>query len=469
MITKMMAHRGSVSHLVKGLGTFGNPVSFCGRWLCEGEATARLCKSCVRIAKYVEPVERPAQVSMPEPVNSITAQPFQSWEYDLTRAELDATIEKIAKINERCSKRGIPGGLTVEYTEEIRKEKNDFGIETEWTVYPTHISGIAPQLEGWQFIATIDYDQHAGLIVRTYPGVQSIDRTNIREGWCEHCKTTRYRKQTYVMYEIATGKQIQVGSSCIKDFTGWTALPVSLERLSKDIEEMSEGYGTTGRDFTTQTVLSVAWACVQTWGFVRSGDYRNVPTVQRVRDVLNPPKQGRNPDRAYLAELARIKDQAAIAPEKAQEIIKWIASEDFAGFSEYVLNLKAVAGAAMVSSRNYGLLCSAPQAWARWQEKTLVRKQESGPVSEWQGKEKEAITITATIEAIRYIESEWGSTTLYKMRDANGNLFEWFASRDALGENTETTWAFTATVKAHKEWKGHKTTQLTRVRKISQL
>jgi hypothetical protein len=463
-----MVYGGAVQHVSKTTNAFGMLISACGRVLTVGESDSRLCKSCVRLTGYV-PVKPERKVyALPEPVNSTTPQPYETWEYVLTATELSATLEKIEKLNNRCAKRGIPGGLTVEYREETRTRTNDIGLELEYVVYPTKISGIAPQLSGWQFIATIDSDPYAGIIVRTYPGIHSIDRTDIREGWCDHCKTTRYRKQTYVMFNLDTREQIQVGSSCIKDFTGWTALPVSLDRLTSEVEEMAEHYGSGGYDYTTKTVLSIAWACVQKWGFVRSGDYDNTPTVQRVRDVLNPPKTGRNPDYQYLADLATIRAYAETMPAKAIEIAQWVVSDDFNGDSEYVLNLKSIIGADKVSSRNYGLLCSAPQAWARWQEKTLIRKVEDKPVSEWQGEIKSAIEITATIESIRYIDGDYGVTTLYKLRDAAGNLFEWFASRDTLGEDTGTVWSFTATVKAHKEWQGHKTTAITRVRKATQ-
>lgn len=54
MITKGMAYRGTVAHIVKGVGTFGQPVSHCGRWVIPGETVARLCKTCIRITGHVE-------------------------------------------------------------------------------------------------------------------------------------------------------------------------------------------------------------------------------------------------------------------------------------------------------------------------------------------------------------------------------------------------------------------------------
>lgn len=55
MITGMAA-RGSVKHVVKGVGTFGMLVSLCGRWIIPGECDLRLCKTCKRVGKITETI-----------------------------------------------------------------------------------------------------------------------------------------------------------------------------------------------------------------------------------------------------------------------------------------------------------------------------------------------------------------------------------------------------------------------------
>ena len=460
---------GQVGHVI----TRENNVTACGRMVVKNHGLSlRMCKTCVRInadARRINDADRKAQREMAfrkdVTIMEMPQSSDLSWEYSLNWEELQATISKIEKINARCAKRGIPGGLNVEWEEVVKKEKNSLGIEVEWTEYSTKITGVAPSLPGWEFVATIANDEYAGIVVHAYPGTSPIDRELIRGGWCDHCQTNRFRRDTYVMRNKETGEQIQVGSSCIKDFTGWTALPVTFDRMAKDMEEMEGGFGGGGRDFTPRTILAVSWACIQRNGYVAKSAYQGQPTANLVSDVLYPPKpNSRNADyRAELQDLARYADEMN---DKADELLAWIASAEFSGNSDYVLNVKAIAAGPRVSSRNMGYLVSAPQAWARYMERTLIRKQEaSEDVSQWQGEIDKPLTITATIEAIRFLESDYGVTTLYKLRDEAGNLYEWFASRGTLGEYEGTVWTFTATVKAHKDWRGHKTTQLTRVRK----
>lgn len=457
---------GAVMHVItKGMA---HDVSACGRVVMVGKGEGhRMCRTCVRInpdARRINDRARKAEreMRMRESVenSSEMAEEFITWEFELNSFELEMTREKIEKINARCAKRGIPGGLNVEYREETKKTENVFGVKVETIVYMTRITGIAPKLPNWEFIATLDYDQHAGLIVRTYPGVKSIDRSELREGWCDHCQTDRYRKNTYVMRNTETGEQIQVGSSCIKDFTGWAALPYTFDRMAKDVEEMSGGFGGGRSDVSTLTALAISWACVTEYGFIRT----NEPgaTKGMVLDVIDPPK----PDKwnaEYLADLKRLAKYSEEMYGRAEELRAWILSDEFSGNSEYVLNMKSVAGADKVSFRNMGILASAPQAWARFLEKTFIQKvekQESTSVHVGEIGERWALSLT--VESERHIETQYGSSTLYKLSDASGNVYSWFASSPKLDGMIGERVSLTAGIKAHKDWKGAAETALTR-------
>jgi hypothetical protein len=461
---------GAVLHVIKN--GMSHDVSACGRVVIAGKGEGmRMCRTCVRVNEDARRIDDKRRKTSRDArmAASITGEEIQtefiSWEFDLTAFELAMTEEKIAKINARCEKRGIPGGLNVESHEETRKETNIFGVTTEWIVFATRITGIAPKLPNWEFVATLDYDQHAGLIVRTYPGVNSIDRSELREGFCDHCQTDRYRKSTYVMRNTKTGEQVQVGSSCIKDFTGWTALPYTFDRMASDVEEFSGGFGGGARDVTTLTVLGIAWACVTEYGYVKSRDMNS--TVGYVRDVLNPPKKISSED---LAELRRLAVHGESMEGKAKELQAWILSDEFSGNSEYVLNLKSIIGAKMVSPRNMGILCSAPQAWAKHLEKTFINKVEkSENVSAHVGEIGERWELLLKVESERYIETAYGSSTLYRMSDASGNVFKWFASNDILSDYIGEYVSIAAGIKAHNEWKGVDETSLTRCKVIGDI
>lgn len=456
IITGARLH-GSVRHVITN-----GMVTACGRVVIAGRGEGnRFCKTCVRInteARKMNDAERKAQrdTRIQETLTTPT-QEITSWEWKLSQEEWQLTLEKIDKINERCAKKGIPGGLKVEYTRELEVKWNS-GVKVEKEFYLTKITGIAPQLPGWSFTATLDYDAHAGLVVRGYPGAAPVDRTELRESWCDHCQTNRMRNVTYVMRNDETGEQVQVGSSCIKDFTGWTALPYSSENMTSDL---SFGGGFSGpKDVTVLSALAISWAVVQEYGFVRSNEPGATKGI--VMDVIDPPKRTKqNAD--YLDDLNRLGKHAETMEAKAVELREFILSDEFNGFSDYVVNMKSIVGAKLVSFRNLGILASAPQAWARHLEKTLIRKVEKQESpSKHVGAVKERMTLTVTVESVRFIDADFGCSSLYLMTDAEGNVFKWFSSNGILDDLVGETVNIVGTVKTHEEWKGVAQTSLTR-------
>jgi hypothetical protein len=370
--------------------------------------------------------------------------------------QLSETLARVAKINERAAKKGLAGTLAVEYTEIQLSEKDLLtGLIREWVEYDIQITGNAPAHNGWEFIAKLDWDANAGLIVRAMPGAIQANRDALREGWCDHCKITRRRNVTYVVRNIETGETVQVGSSCIKDFTGWAG---SVAFLDSEPQNEAGFFGTRELpEYSPLTVLSVAWACIKLNGF-RPARHDGRSTREDVMAVLYP-----NVKNAKEMEFARsIRPLADEAEKTATKILEWVLSND--GDNDYLMNLRSVAGGKLVSMRNIGLLASAPQAYAKSLERTLVREREASiyAASEYVGNIKERFEMGVVVKSVRYIEGEYGTSTLYTMLDTAGNVIKWFASSDKLGDTEGATAVIKATVKRHEEYNGTKITHVTR-------
>ncbi|MEU3452245.1 hypothetical protein ABZ671_01180 [Micromonospora sp. NPDC006766] len=383
----------------------------------------------------------------------------------ITYGELVATQDKIAKINARAEKRGFTGRLDVQ-AEKVTKKKTDaLGFEIEEIWYETTITGDAPSYAGWKFIATLDFDAEAGLIVRTAPGVDKVDRDGLREGWCDHCRKQRHRKGTYLVRDEA-GEQRQVGSTCIKDFLGWIGRPVflSTDEVQEEVDHLLAGGGYYEKRWTIDTILAVAWAAIQAFGFVPASSYDGTPTRSVVMAVLDPnPRSER--DRKLGDKLRPYVERSA---EQARIIRDWLLSDDFSGDTEYVHNMKAVAGAETAGARNVGLLASAPQAWARAMERDLIRRQEAEElVNEHVGTPGERLELTVRVKSIRPIPGGWGTTMIYTLVGDDKRVYKWFASNDALGETAGAVHRIKGTVKKHDEYQGAKSTVLTRCKVLA--
>ena len=382
----------------------------------------------------------------------------------LTPAEYHLTVEKIAKINARAAKKGWTGRVTLDAVETTITREVVPGFKTTEQAFEVTLGGEAPSYNGWSFVATLDWDNNAGLITRCAPGVEVVvERDSLTPGWCDHCRTTRDRKATYLVVNETTGQQLQVGSSCIKDFLGWSGHFTFLS--DEDVKnEVEGGWGFSGgeREYSVDTILAIAWAAIKCYGFVPASSYDKMPTSATVRTFLNP----RKGDERLVAEVGAQVDGSMAAAAKVRA---FILSSDFSGTSEYIINLKAVTAAEFVSSRNFGLLASAPQAMARFEEQTLVRIAAQANPSTFIGTIGEKIEFAGTIEGVKYISSDYGTSVLYTIRNADtGIVVKWFASREALGDTTVkgTDVTIKGTVKKHEEFNGTKATLLTRCKAV---
>lgn len=447
--------------------------------------TARRCPTCFPTTTEATPAKKATSKKPAAPKAAPTTEPTttdepawefpgnrteddEPWTYRLTFEQVEATREKFDKLNARAAKKGLSGHWEFTRVERVVEEDTHpvTGLKVEKVFYECQIGGSPLAYDGWQFIATLDWDEHAGLIVRAMPGAAQVEREGLRKGWCDHCKTTRTRRVTYVVRDTNNGQQLQVGRSCIKDFTGWAGNVAWLEKNTPS--EEGGWFGESGRvDYSPTTVLATAWAVIKENGFVPTSHYWETPTRDLVNIALYPnPKSHKDMD--FARSLRPLADEAA---GRAEAIREFIASDDFGGDSDYVLNLKAAAAGARVSPRNFGLLVSAPQAYARHQERTLIREKAAkvGENSTHYGEVKKRYELEVTVAGLRYIHGDYGTTTLYTLLDGEGNVFKWFASDDKLGEDEGTRFRIKGTVKKHDEFNGTKQTVLTRCTVLAEL
>ena len=381
--------------------------------------------------------------------------------YLLTAEALEATREKIDKINAKASKKGLSGRLEV-IAEETTVTHDIAGIPVEEILYSTTITGEPPKHNGWVFLATLEWVE-TGVIVRAVPGAPAADRSKFEPNKCDHCGTFRRRNETYVVLNEKTGEQLQVGSTCLKDFLGWSGTVVFF--TDDDIEREISGYLNFGSPvYTTESILAVAWACVTTFGYFKA--HEDNPTKKTVYTVMAAREN------KYNRELkARIAPVAKDAIPMAQKLREFILSDEFRGESDYVLNLKTYCEAETNTARSFGFLASVPQAYARHLDKTFKREKElANTVNEWMGEEKDKLTVNVKIKSVRYLDNDFGVTVLYTFLSDTGHTFKWFASRAALGEDVtpedEGFFTLKGSVKKHEEFNGQKSTVLTRCKKI---
>lgn len=338
-----------------------------------------------------------------------------------------------------------------------------------WKYVEVEVFGEAPKFDGWTFAATLErlVDERDGkqllggvnLVRSILDGVDLPEHFRTEPPKCDHCKLSRYRKDTFVMMH-EDGRFVQVGRQCIKDFLGHNS-PENIAALAQFLAELEGeldedefgGYG--ARVFADELDVVLAFAVRE----VAENGYRpkssGVPpfTSENVHDMVHP-----TPD--------LIKAKGRPAPptdeelEKARAIIAYFAALE--PKSDFEHNVSAIARAGIVGAKHYGYAVSLVCAYERAMGREAVRKAERAAraASDFFGEVGKRETFKLTVTKVIDFDGAYGTQHLHLFADEVGNVAKWMTNSQRL--EVGTTYEVKATVKKHDEYKGTKQTVLSR-------
>lgn len=393
--------------------------------------------------------------------------------WSLNPAEFTATKDKLEKINSRAIKRGFTGRIDITGTERTVTETTPLGEEYAHVVIDTTITGQAPSYDGWEFLAavdTVETEEGTEFIVRTAPGVDEvdIDRSTLIPGYCAHCNLTRInRVYTYLVRNTETYEALQVGKTCMKDFTGWNTLPVfiSEDDIHNELDDFLGGLPNSPAEYTPETIIAIAWPASRIYGWTPRYA-AGIATSDRVSSYLYGTTKANNELRAEIAP------EMPAATDKAREIIPALL-EGLEDTSEYATNLKIALRGHSVSGKHLGIVTSAVIAYERMNETQIREKNEAEngkTETAYIGGKGDKITITGTVTKALAIENTFGyhtETSILLIVEDGPTILKTF---------TKAAWVFdidqgdivtfTATVKDHEEYQSAKQTVVNRPKLI---
>lgn len=390
--------------------------------------------------------------------------------YTLTPAEYERTAERIANINDRAVKRGFTGRVDIAGETVTVQERDRVTGETWDEIYiKTTITGAPPSYGGWTLLAAIDalpisenpHDGHT-FVLRYAPGVDdsTIDRSDLEAGRCQHCRTRKTnRLYTYLVRHAETGELKQVGSTCIRDFTGWDTHPVFIrtDALEDEILETSSGTADSAR--SPRDVLAVAHAAVRAFGWVPT---RLEDLKPSTRTIVEAYFYGRSAADNELRDQLR----AAVQHGKTQAatIINTLTSE-LTEASEYEVNLVAALRAAWVQPHHTGLVASAVNAYDRLLgDKARRNAQPDRSAVTHHGTVGEKLTVTGAISRIITVESLYGDREMVIIENDTIVVKTLSSARWVYQVDVGETVTICGAVKAHEHYRDIPQTVLTRTK-----
>ena len=375
----------------------------------------------------------------------------------------------VAKLNKRAVKLGLePVVLVVSeprsqlITELLPAEYQEAGripSTTQRHVYVVDVSftGTAPRVGGFSFVARLDHQEGGNLVLRA-PGVETdLDGWRLTGSRCQHCGLDRRRSATFLL-QNEQGALVQVGKSCLEDYTGTTNIASAVE-LFKCWQEILVGLGGDGEygfgfgggwqpDVTPVEYLGCAVASIRHRGFHKSGSERSTRNDCDFLSAPCPLDKGRKGEKEMVE--AWKKGQPTDAQrEEAAAILAWaVASKDS---GDYMHNARIACAGRVLIARTEGLLASLPVSYdkAMGIERERKVRPAAGPHV---GTIGERITTKVTVKLVRGYESDFGTGVMILMLDENNSTLKTFSSGRALQdqENFDGEWYLRGTVKKHE-------------------
>ena len=334
------------------------------------------------------------------------------------------------------------------------------------------------KINGWKFIASIDHLNTGNIVKSAVSNITLPEKyRTAKNTTCDHCHTSRYRKQTYIVYNENTKEFKQVGSSCLKVYTGLDVASVvafsDLYNTVSNYNGSSEGwdYDGLGGFFASDKSISVlrtvcmAYDLVNIFGYEKKGTGKK-STVGRVIDTEDyldgymakyQPKKYR--ELAQTFETKGLKFYSENSMNKAKEIIKYVLSQKVT--NDYMNNMHVILSNDWAHKKYRGFIVSAVAVYNKGLERDKEYQQEhaNDMTSEHVGNVGERLNITVkSCNTVTSWESEFGTTYIYKFIDVNDNIYTWKTTKVFKDGVT----SLTGTVKTHNDYKGIKQTELTR-------
>lgn len=128
----------------------------------------------------------------------------------------------------------------------------------------------------WRIVCVLEH-QAGRTVVRPCTAISEEQRQRLSaaRGLCEACRTVRPRTRTYVLRDRATGRTVQVGSSCLRPYTGVSSPEAAIRRAEQlaDIRAAVSAAATRRkpapgeRYIDTNAFLALAAAAVRQHGY----------------------------------------------------------------------------------------------------------------------------------------------------------------------------------------------------------
>ena len=359
---------------------------------------------------------------------------------------------KIEKMNRRATKLGLNlPPISAEFEPTVTRREVTKDVWRDLAAWKVTLSGEVPRINGWALVCRVEHTE-AGCIVTGPTGVeQDLSEWHNCPPTCDHCKTTRNRKDTFVLQNEA-GETIRIGRSCLADFVRspdaekFADAAMWGDFFRSELDGGGEGFWLSPIAFPPVVIVAFAQASIR----VDNG-YRKAETDHSTRSMVSYALRAPHPrSDADQLENWRARQPTPEETALAETIVAWAKVQTE---TDYLHNLAVSVSLEAATPRTWGLLVSVPQAYARATGTAAARKLQAVKCdvpAEFEGKR---VKLEGEALAYKWQENAMGDGALKVLLRFTAEAGEWKGWMTASLAETESSrrgagdlWTVTARV-----------------------
>ena len=374
---------------------------------------------------------------------------------------------EVKKVNRKAEKLGLnPVTLTIgEKFQESIKIRNREGKNITLIVdrINVKIEGEKPVISGWNLIAKIDHIGENNIISHF---VESMDDVPLEyrdaANNCDHCNYNRNRLKTYILQNVSNEDYKQIGSSCVRDYTGdknadsilwyFDAIP-QLADYNDNEDDFLDGFGSGRVGIDLKKFIAICQKLVSQFGFVGTKNYDTSTKFLAIEAYFGT--------KGFEIPVTESEiDAAQIVLDAVKNYL-----DDKKSLSDYEHNIYTICGMTGIAYNLTGYAASIIALYNR-----IMGGFESNPEkpekiqSEYIGEIGEKLeNLTVKFSYHTGFDTRYGWTNVYKFLSGD-NILVWFSTVEIDAEIGDNITIKKCTIKNHDTYNGDKQTIITRAK-----
>ena len=365
---------------------------------------------------------------------------------EIIKANKDKATNCIKKYNRIAKKQNLPKCEVInekEFVADMNFEGKTIPVTKVELTLSIDIEEVLKkhsEIPNYEILAKIEHDfgnKNMVTIYREEDKLPSLEELQTIEGKCEHCHTNRMRKTTYFVRNLETNEVKQIGKTCMAEYTMFydvesiLSMYDFLQEYEECLEEDKRYYYNCKEYYNTSIILSLIHAEIKKHGFIsksKAWENNTTSTATIVQEGLIA--------ECRTEEVKEYKEMIDEFLSYSKEELKKIDRDYIENDTCFLFKLRKLLTYDELTIKEVPVLCCFFFTLDKLRE--VKQREEEKKGQNFIGNIGDKIKgIIVNVNSIKIYPNRWGVTFYINMKDKQGNLILWKASKNPFNADIE--------------------------------